>query len=756
MRRLDDLLTFGTASDLTDGQLLERFATLEKEAAERAFVALLERHGPMVLRVCRTVLDNSSDIEDAFQATFLVLVRKARFLWVDDSLGPWLHQVALRTAAGARAAAARRKRHEQAAAVSTRDTHMESTDELGPLLHEEIERLPERFRVPVVLCDLEGSTHEQAARHLGWPVGTVKSRLTRARERLRDRLTRRGLAPGSCLIGLLRPPGFEERVPAALLASTTSSALRFAASATILKGSAAILAQGVLRAMFKARWLKIASVMVLSASTVSGLGVLAWSRGQAIAGSGTGAGVGPGQVATQDVPLAPVRSGKFKLAVVERGSLEAARSNSVFSQVEGQTTILSIVPEGTAVKKGQLICELDSAALRDQLVNQRITTMSAQAAYQNARLTREVAEIAVKEYTDGIYVQDRATIQGELKLAQSDQMRAKDKLELTRHAHQKLTDTLKKKNAPMTSGDILAELEIVHRLAAGEHDLLRETLAVEKAQSRLFLLENYTKGKTIKELSSEVEKLHADEVAKQQRWELEKAKEVKLERMIAACKIYAPADGVIVRANNPFRTGGPVLVEENATVRERQKLVSIVDFRSPLQVNAKIHESMIDRLTPGQKARIQVDAFADEKYTGVVTELAPLPDPLASSRGTKVFSAKVRLDQTEAKLRPGMNAQVTIPYTEREGIIMVPRSALLHFDFDNKDLVKVKKPDGGFESREVVPGDLDETATLIEIKQGLKPGEQVATSPLALLNEQERTKRDLGRQVRPTTGRPAE
>ena len=127
------------------------------------------------------------------------------------------------------------------------------------MLHEEIDRLPERFRVSVILCDLEGRTHEQAARHLGWPVGTVKSRLTRARERLRDRLVRRGLAPTAGVLAALRPAGLEDLLPDALVSSTTSAALRFAASRTILGGSAAILAQGVLTAMSMTRWWKVAS-----------------------------------------------------------------------------------------------------------------------------------------------------------------------------------------------------------------------------------------------------------------------------------------------------------------------------------------------------------------------------------------------------------------------------------------------------------------------------------------------------------------
>ena len=206
----------------------------------------------------------------------------------------------------------------------------------GPVLHEEIDRLPERFRVPVILCDLEGSTHEQAARHLGWPVGTVKSRLTRGRERLRDRLVRRGLAPSAGLLAVaMRPAGLEELVPAGLVSSTTSAAVRFAASRTILGGSAAILAQGVLTAMSMTRWWKVASMLLVAGATVSGLGVLAWTgasavepRPQAAAKAGAGAG--------SDTPVAEVNLGKFKVSVTGPGSLEPERDNDVICQVEGR------------------------------------------------------------------------------------------------------------------------------------------------------------------------------------------------------------------------------------------------------------------------------------------------------------------------------------------------------------------------------------------------------------------------------------
>jgi RNA polymerase sigma factor (sigma-70 family) len=158
----------GTVAGLTDGQLLDRFVARRAEEAEPAFNALVARHGPMVLRVCRGILRNHQDAEDAFQATFLVLARKAGSLWVRDSMGPWLHGVACRVAGASRAAAARRRTHESRAAGMTPTlVSGENCDDVGPIIHEEIARLPERYRAPVVLCDLEGRTYEEAARVLG-------------------------------------------------------------------------------------------------------------------------------------------------------------------------------------------------------------------------------------------------------------------------------------------------------------------------------------------------------------------------------------------------------------------------------------------------------------------------------------------------------------------------------------------------------------------------------------------------------------
>ncbi len=239
LRQLCTLFNVGAIGDMTDGQLLERFAT-GGEAAELAFAALVERHGSVVLHTCRSILRDEHEAEDAFQATFLVLVQKAGSLWVRDSLGPWLHQVAYRAASCARSAATRRAVQERRAAalIAERDNPKTADDvereHFAATIHEEIERLPERFRVPVVLCDLDGRTHEQAARHLGCPVGTVKSRLARARGRLRDRLTRRGLiVPAGVPVAGLFAQSLRAAPSASLADLTSRAAIQLAAGRTL-------------------------------------------------------------------------------------------------------------------------------------------------------------------------------------------------------------------------------------------------------------------------------------------------------------------------------------------------------------------------------------------------------------------------------------------------------------------------------------------------------------------------------------------
>ncbi len=207
----------GTAA--TDSQLLDYFVRKRDSAAFRSLVL---RHGPAVLQVCRGVLQDPHEAEDAFQATFLVLVRKAPSIEDPQSLGGWLRGVAYRTALRARCHAARRRVIERTRADISlaAHSHEELAPELRQMIREELDRLPDSYRQPVTLCYMEGLTHQEAARRLGWPLGTVKVRLVRGRRLLRERLDRRGASLGGALLLWLLNPSRAPAVPQPLLEST--------------------------------------------------------------------------------------------------------------------------------------------------------------------------------------------------------------------------------------------------------------------------------------------------------------------------------------------------------------------------------------------------------------------------------------------------------------------------------------------------------------------------------------------------------
>ena len=260
VRRIESLFDGGSVAGLSDRQLIERFTTRRDSTGEAAFAALVMRHGPMVLGVCQQLLGNRHDAEDAFQAVFLVLARKAPSIHEPELLGNWLYGVALRTARKARCRLARR--HDREKEIATRRPDAGSgvpavepvvAREQAEALHDEIRRLPVGFRLPVVLCYFEGLTVEEAARQLRWPHGTVRSRLARARDRLRRGLTRRGVVlPTAALAAALASRPASASVSSPLCDMTTRVAIEFAggqAGAAAVSASAASLARAVVRSM---------------------------------------------------------------------------------------------------------------------------------------------------------------------------------------------------------------------------------------------------------------------------------------------------------------------------------------------------------------------------------------------------------------------------------------------------------------------------------------------------------------------------
>lgn len=263
----------GMGERQTDGQLLELFIS---ERDESAFALLLRRHGAMVWSVCRRVLGNAHDADDAFQAAFLVLVRKADSIRPRESVGNWLYGVAHRTALEARRRIARRRAKER----SLPDMPLpesrpeEPWHELGPILDRELSRLSDKYRLPIVLCDLEGRSRKEVARQLAIPEGTLSSRLNTGRKKLAKRLARCGFTVSAAALGiLLMEAASMASLSLSLLSATTKAALLVASGPTaatgIVSATARTLAEGVLKTMFIAK-IKTAALVVCS---VAALGI---------------------------------------------------------------------------------------------------------------------------------------------------------------------------------------------------------------------------------------------------------------------------------------------------------------------------------------------------------------------------------------------------------------------------------------------------------------------------------------------------
>ena len=549
LRDIQTLFDIGTASGLSDRQLLERFAHARDAAGDAAFEALVLRHGPMVLRVCRNVLRNSTDAEDAFQATFLVLVRRRGSIGRFESVGGWLNGVACRVAARARVAASRRRTVEERAglrivhAFDSAEDNDASRLEFGVFVQEEVRRLPAKYRDVVVRCYWQGLTHEQVAAELSCPLGTVRSRLGRARDLLRRRLMRRGLAPLAAIVAA----AFDRTVLAASASSElrrftpvppelVRSTIRVVSQSAVVEGTG-MLATGLAGSLTE-RVIGSITMTKISAFVVGAslLGLM---------GHGAGVALSKGQAPQ-------VKSEQSDKSTPRKQPAAAVPSSIVSSTIKGATSILMIVPNGSTVNKGELVCELDSAALRDSLINQVITTKSAEANFRNAKLARESAEQDVAAYVDDLLPREKREMQGELKVAEAELAVAERHLEEFK--------------------DMVGSHEI--RLKELELAIARGKLAREKAVNRLHILETYTKDKQTTRLKTEVEKARSNELAKKATWELEQGKEKKLERQIASCRITAPRSGTLVYAHPPV---GRDLIGEGTVVGERQPLFEIFE-----------------------------------------------------------------------------------------------------------------------------------------------------------------------------------
>jgi RNA polymerase sigma factor (sigma-70 family) len=363
LRHIRTLGTVRHGPERTDRELLDDFTARRDESA---FAALVERHGPMVLRVCRRVLHHEQDAEDAFQAAFLVLARSTASIRRREALAGWLHGVAYRTALKAKRGAARRRCHE-ARVRQARPEAVASArwDEVQAMLDEEIRRLPEPFRAAFTLCVLEGKSGSQAAAEMGCKEGTVSSRLTRARRLLQDRLARRGIQLGSLLAALSVAEGAgRAALPAELVRATVRFGLLVAAgssAAGVIPASVAALAKGVLKPMLPTG--RAVALAVLLGVALCG-GTTAWLLRAAPTEEPPGAPPSPlakdtalkeGWRKVLPIPEPSLGEGDEYVAWVEKGWLQVKRprkarpiGTSSWPAPRTRSPLLSLPPKGAS------------------------------------------------------------------------------------------------------------------------------------------------------------------------------------------------------------------------------------------------------------------------------------------------------------------------------------------------------------------------------------------------------------------------
>lgn len=415
------------------------------------------------------------------------------------------------------------------------------------------------------------------------------------------------------------------------------------------------------------------------------------------------------------------------------------------SKVEGQTTIIMIVPEGTHVKEGELVCELDSSALSDKETQQEIAVEKAKAAYEQgqedlriqeaqnesdieaANLKLKLAQIDLKKFQEGELVQQISDLDSKIKLAEENLSRAQESYEYV----QRLAKKGYRTQNDLESERIAVETQKINvQLVKGEKRVLIDftedrTLAELEANVKEYGREiQRTESKTRAALAQKKAELRARELT----FEVESKKYERLLAQIKACKIYATQDGQVVYANTrDGRMTDQVMIDVGVGVRERQAIINLPDL-DLMKVNARIHESRISMVRPGMSAIVKVDAYPEESFHGEVDSVASVPSSTGGfGSTTKEYEAVIKItDESEKvnKLRPGLTATTEIMVERRDDVLQIPVQANItigarQFVF----VVNGKKVD----LRSIKVGKTN--SNFIEILEGLEPGDAVVMNP---------------------------
>lgn len=480
-------------------------------------------------------------------------------------------------------------------------------------------------------------------------------------------------------------------------------------------------------------WKAASLALALGASTS---GVLA------LAARGGGAEEPPQAAAAEQaattIEAIEVRTGVISMPVHVTGRVTPTGRVAVSSSVAAIVPIRSILPSGTRVQKGDLIAELDvRSVLEMPLTEQRNKAENARARYEYAKLAREVAEIAVKEYDDGIYPQEKASLQQEIQAAEAAIVRSQERVDRVKRLREDSARLLEERGGAKTPADLGADQDAEDRLSLAKLSLERDRFMLEAATSKLKVLEQYTRSKTLTGLRSAVQQALSDEKAREYEAELERAKDAGLEKQLAAGRILAPVDGVVAAVELP----GTGLLGRGSQVRERQTVAYVQRDVGRLAVTADVPEVSAPLIRPGLAAGVTTFGGPGRQVTveGVVetvgTHSAPLMGlPVPPGSLVLIALQDPPAGSMPAPLRVGSAVRVEFPIESAPDALGVPRRGLVWYD--GAYHVGVRGGDGQVEWREVVTGLFNEET--VEIRSGLKAGEAVVADPDPLLSDDQR------------------
>ncbi len=408
-----------------------------------------------------------------------------------------------------------------------------------------------------------------------------------------------------------------------------------------------------------------------------------------------------------------VQSGEMLVTVTEDGNVESARNVEIKCQVAGGSAILTIVKDGSEVKQGDKLVELDASALEDQINAQKITYEKARSAMVQAEKDFQVAEISVKEYQEGTYKKEIQDAEAQITIALENLRTSQNVLQHSQRMFRK---------------GYISSLE----LEGQQFSVQRSQLELDSARTAKNVLENFTKLKMMEDLQSKVETAKAKMESEKAAFALEESRLKRLEDQKVLCVITAPQDGMVVYANEQaggMRGGqqGP-MIEEGATVRERQTILRLPDL-SQMQVKVAVHETKVEQLRIGMRARIRI---LDRELQGAVSSIANQPEPTSFfSASVKEYGTIVKIDGQPAGLRPGMTSEVEILVAHLKDVLTLPVAAVV--EQRGKYFCWVTKAGGQTERRSLVLGLNNDQ--FVEVKDGVAAGDKVLLNPRAVVPE---------------------